>query len=146
MNLHDAITKETVEYGRDLAWSQGKSVKVEQASLIFDKQKLFSQLMGDTQLVKKILRIFLEEAPGLMTALDKSVKNNNSEATRALVHKIAGTAGSISAFALWDAAKQMERAAEKGEAPSLRLCRDEVLLQFDLLKRVLEWWGILESS
>lgn len=145
MNLHDAIGKGTPEYGGDLVWTKGESVQAKQASLIFDKQKLFSQLMGDTLLIKKILKIFLEEAPGLMADLEKAVKKNDTESARALAHKIAGVAGNISAFALWDAAKQMEKAAEKRQAASLGLFKDEVLLQFDLLKRVLGWWGILES-
>ena len=146
MNLHDAITKEAIEYGKDLAWSKVKPAQVEQASLIFDKQKLFSQVMGDMDLAKKILTIFLGEAPSLMDALEASVKDSCHDTTQAIAHKIAGVAGTISAFALWDAAKQMERAAVKGEATRMELYKEEVFLQFDLLKRVLDWWGILKSA
>lgn len=144
MNLHESVDNKTIEYGSDLAWSKARPVIAEQASLIFDKQKFFAQVMGDMNLAKKVLKIFMDEAPLLMRGLEKAVNDGALESCQAIAHKIAGTAGSISALSLWSAAKQMEQAVLEKENVNLRLMKDEVLLQFDLFKRVIGWWGVLD--
>ena len=146
MNLHESVENKTIEYGSDLAWSKARPVQAEQASLIFDKQKFFAQVLGDMDLAKKVLKIFMDEAPVLMRGLEKAVNSGAVDSSQAIAHKIAGTAGSLSALSLWHAAKQLEEAAVQGKTADFRLLKDEVLLQFDLFKRVIVWWGVLDSE
>ncbi len=147
MNVHDAIVKGAVNHHPgNLAWSRNVPNGAEQASVIFDKQKIFSRLLGDMDLVKKVLETFLDESPAMIKGLEKAVRTKKVEDVRGLAHKMAGAAGNVSAFALWEAAKQLEKACGLDDMANLRILKEEVLLQYDILKRVLDWWGILEGS
>jgi two-component system, sensor histidine kinase and response regulator len=109
----------------------------------FDSDDLLDRIEGDRALFKDIIRIFLDDMPGLISALEAAVKSGNADAVERTAHAINGSCAMISAKKLERLAHQMETMGRKGNLKgSIDLCQ-EVIQCFDNLKRMMN--AILEK-
>jgi len=82
-----------------------------------DFDHLHRQTFGDEKLAREVLELFLVHAPALLAEI-KSATNEASR--RAAAHKLKGMARAIGAWAVANAAEDVERAAKDlGEASAI---------------------------
>ena len=75
---------------------------------IFDRAGLLARLAGDEEVVQDVERLFLEDAPVRLQAIEKAVKARDAAAIRFEAHGLKGAAGSLMAPRLFEAAKALE--------------------------------------
>jgi CheY-like chemotaxis protein len=78
----------------------------------FDEEALMTRLMGNRELAGKVLRAFLDSAPGHMARLRECSALRDGPAARREAHSLKGGSATISAIALAEAALETERAAQ----------------------------------
>jgi signal transduction histidine kinase/CheY-like chemotaxis protein/HPt (histidine-containing phosphotransfer) domain-containing protein len=79
---------------------------------IFDKNLLVDRLMGDVEIAEEILDAFMADAPRQITVIKKALADQDVTMIKHQAHTLKGAAGNIGAFALQEAAFQMEQAGE----------------------------------
>jgi len=77
----------------------------------FDEAALMERLMGDRDLARTIVAVFLEDFPRQLAALSSSVEAGDDDATRRQVHRIKGAASTVGSHALRQVASEMEQSA-----------------------------------
>ena len=78
---------------------------------IFDRAGLLGRLAGDEEVVQDVERLFLEDAPVRLQAIETAVKARDAAAVRFEAHGLKGAAGSLMAPRLFEAAKALETLA-----------------------------------
>jgi signal transduction histidine kinase/DNA-binding NarL/FixJ family response regulator len=97
----------TVEQG-----GHGDGVKAAvPAPRTFDEEALSQRLFGDNDLMGDVIRVFLEDLPERLAAINAAVTSRDATALRASAHALKGAAGNLSATALSEAANTLERIA-----------------------------------
>jgi len=81
----------------------------------FDREDLIERMMGSDGLARQIVDSFIKYIPRQLAALAEAIERSNTEQTRALAHKIKGSAANVSAVALAQAASVIEVAARRGD-------------------------------
>jgi HPt (histidine-containing phosphotransfer) domain-containing protein len=71
-------------------------------------------LDNDEEVIKEIMEAFLVDNPARVEALDEAIKAKNAEEISSLAHAIKGSAATISANSLAEAAYQLEIAGKQG--------------------------------
>ncbi len=112
----------------------------------FNKADLVNRLMGDEELAKDIIKSFLDNIPGDITAIKQAFAKNDALSMRRLAHSVKGAAGSIGAKALQDVAFQMEKAGEAGDMDKAALLLPQTDDQFKKLKKSLALSGLTETG
>ena len=82
---------------------------------IFDREELLMRIRGNTQLLDKLIALFIEKTPEELASLGQAVEEKNIEALRAQAHKMKGYFANIGAKRLEQMALQLQEAAEKGD-------------------------------
>ncbi len=85
----------------------------------FDTQALKERLFNDSDLIKEIAGIFLEDTPQHIHELKTFIETNNLEKAREVAHKIKGAAANMSAESLHSLAREIEFSSQKGEVTTL---------------------------
>ncbi|MCP4217228.1 MAG: response regulator [bacterium] len=101
---------------------------------IFDSVGLLKRMMGNKELVRKIIQAFLEDIPNNIRMLRDALDEGDVGRSRHYAHAIKGTAGNSGGIALAQLAQQIERfcaAEDLDSANELIPALDE---QFQLLK------------
>ena len=75
----------------------------------FNQTELLERLGGDTDLLKDVIRLFLEDGPRRLAAVKAAVDARDAEGIRSTAHALRGAAGTLSAGALAEAAHVVER-------------------------------------
>jgi PAS domain S-box-containing protein len=78
---------------------------------IFDRDALLRRLSGNADLMADVVRVFLEDLPARLAAIEAAVAGENPEALREAAHSLKGSAGNLAASALAGAAAALERVA-----------------------------------
>ena len=76
--------------------------------LVWDKQDMILRLGGSKDLIKKVIKIFLEEIYILSDKLKVALKENKKEDIKLYAHTIKGSAGNLSASKLQTISKEIE--------------------------------------
>lgn len=76
----------------------------------FDEDDMRRRMSGDDALMTDVIRLFLEDLPVRLAAIEAAVTGRNADALRTAAHALRGAAGNVSAGALCDAARVLERA------------------------------------
>ncbi len=79
---------------------------------VFDLEGLRETAGHDDQLVAEVIRLFVEDAPLLATAIDKAVAQEDRIALREATHALKGAAASLSAANVAAAAAALEVLAQ----------------------------------
>jgi PAS domain S-box-containing protein len=119
------------------AAAQGRE-KPEEADLsVFDRRGLLDRLMGDEQLVRDVLKIFLEDIPQQMKALEEYLKTGDAKSVQRQAHTIKGASANVCAEALRAVALEMEKAGTAGDLDAVRSRMAELEKQFEHVKQTI---------
>jgi len=88
---------------------------VERNDLV-DRASLLDRVEGDQELLAEIIKVFLADAPQLLSAMQKALQQNDMILLERSAHSMKGAAGNMSALATVNAASQLEQSAKKGDA------------------------------
>ncbi len=99
-------------------------------SRVLDAQATIERLGGDTQLLRQLAALFLEDGPRLLARVKKALESGDSNALNQAVHTIKGAIGNFVAPVSLDAARTLEthvrRQDLQGAAGALRELEREV--------------------
>jgi len=98
----------------------------EAASQAIDRPVLLARLGGDEELMRDVVRVFLEDCPGYLERIRAAVDRQDAVRLRAEAHALRGAAANMAASAVEDAARALEQIGvdsrfEIGEAAWQRL-------------------------
>jgi len=71
------------------------------------------QVDGDTELLRRMVSIFLADAPERLGAIRAAVESNNAESLAKLAHRLKGAVSNFSSAAVTRAALQLETMAQQ---------------------------------
>jgi len=112
---------------------KGKAVEAD-APAVFDMPTLLSRLMGDKNLVKRVVDGFLSDMPRQLEALAKFVEAGSAAAIEDQAHRIKGAAANVGAEAMRAVALEMEQAGESGAVEIAQARMPDLTAQFIRLK------------
>ncbi len=105
---------------------------------VFNKEMLQERLMGDENILKEILDIFIEESALQIESLKDHLERKDLEKIRMQAHTIKGAAANIGGEVLRQTASALERAAEKRDFAKITSLMPELEKQYTVLRKVLE--------
>ncbi len=109
---------------------------------IFDKPSLINRMLGDEELAREIISVFLDDVPNKIAILKQALENREASDVRDHAHAIKGAAMNTSALALKDIAYLMEEAGEAADIDKAITLMPEIEKQFELLKDTLVQAGL----
>jgi PAS domain S-box-containing protein len=115
----------------------------EAAPAAFDEPGLLERLMGDRQLVAKMLQGFLQDAPGQLENLRRHLAEADAPKVRLQAHTLKGAAATASADGLRALALKLERAGAAGDLESCAELLPHAAEEFERYKNTLEHAGWL---
>jgi two-component system, sensor histidine kinase and response regulator len=86
---------------------------------LFNQLRALDRLGGDEQLFVELVRLFLQDAPLLLTKIRAALNSQDTEAAALNAHNLRGMAATFDALRTVEAAKQVERLAHAGDFASL---------------------------
>jgi len=114
-----------------------------ETAVIFDSEAFLSRMMGDRQLVAKVLNGFLRDFPAQANNLREHLAKADVAGVRLQAHTIKGSAATVAANALSGIGAEMERAASASELDRVGDLQPRLLEEFERLKGTLERSGWL---
>jgi two-component system, sensor histidine kinase and response regulator len=85
----------------------------------FDHKAMLARFGGDRELLADVVRLFLEDCPVRLVAIEKAVASRDAERIRFEAHGLKGAAGNLSASGLFEAATMLERLASEARIETL---------------------------
>lgn len=113
---------------------------------IFDKADLFERLMGDEDLAKEVIELFLDDIPPKLIAMKEAFAKGDTPLLKRLAHAVKGAAANIGAGAFRDCASRMERAGEAGDVDKTASLLPQIDGQFKSLKNALALSGLADKN
>jgi HPt (histidine-containing phosphotransfer) domain-containing protein len=93
------------------------------ADEVFDRGKFLANVDGNVQLMQEVVGLFLADCPRRMAAVHDAVARGDRTALEHAAHMLKGSAGYISAPAVFSAALELETIARHGDlADAHRAC------------------------
>jgi PAS domain S-box-containing protein len=80
-----------------------------------DRASLLTRLGGDEEVFVEVIKIFLEDVPKQLSAMDDSLAAGDAKTLRRLAHTLKGSSGTAGAEALQRASLRLEEAAAAGD-------------------------------
>ena len=109
----------------------GKDVVVAQENLLFDVS-VVSDFVGDNpQMVKKLLNVFLEQAPETIAQIHTDCSKNDIKNVVNGCHKLKSSARSVGANRFSDLCVEMERAGKAGELAEIKALEQRLDVLFN---------------
>ena len=108
------------------------------ASLIFDRATLLERLMGDAELLRTVLSLFLEDIPRRIKAMRGHLADGKAPDAEREAHTIKGASANVTGERVRRVACAMEKAARAGDLSAVKGCMAELEAQFDWLKQAVE--------
>jgi two-component system sensor histidine kinase/response regulator len=100
---------------------------------VFDRPALSDRILGDEDLIKQIIAIFLEDIPKQLQLLKDLLDRRDTESAGKQAHAIKGAAANVGGMALSAVAGRMEKAGLAGQFEEIAALLPEMNRQFDLL-------------
>ena len=88
---------------------QGSGGELPAVRAPFDAAGLLARVGGDRDLMRQVVRLFLEDCPGRLSAIRSAIVANDAARLRDAAHALRGAAGTLSAGGVVDAALVLER-------------------------------------
>ncbi len=104
---------------------------------IFDRDDLLERLEGDESFLDKLTGIYLEDMVMQIRDLQRSIAEHDADAVTKKAHLIKGASANISAYAMRDAALNVERSAKKGDLIATAEKAEHLKTEFEKLQVVL---------
>jgi signal transduction histidine kinase/DNA-binding response OmpR family regulator/HPt (histidine-containing phosphotransfer) domain-containing protein len=129
--INQALLFEVVEQG-----STGTTAR----AVSFNRAELLDRLGGDIDLLGEVINLFLEDCPRRLAAIGAAVGQRDGELIRAAAHALKGSAGTIAASAVFEAAQTLERIGAEKRLDAADAARDtlvrEAAVLLDTLRKV----------
>jgi CheY-like chemotaxis protein/HPt (histidine-containing phosphotransfer) domain-containing protein len=109
-------------------------IKPSEASEVFDKSGFLERLGGDESLFRKLLSMFLDEAPIQIERMQQHLKDEDLAGVQLGAHSLKGVAMSIGGNALQKVASEIEVAARNRELDRARGLVPKLQKEFERLK------------
>ena len=93
---------------------------------IFDRDELLMRIRGNTQLLDKLIALFIEKTPAELAYLKRAAEMEEVEALRAQAHKMKGYFANIAAKRLERLAQELQEATEKGDLITGRMRVEDI--------------------
>ncbi len=94
---------------------------------------LLERCLGDLELCHRVLRMFADNLQNHRQAVDKSADAGDMDKLARAAHALKGTAGDVSAFALWEAAADLEQLARAAQDHAIGHARHRVNSELERL-------------
>jgi signal transduction histidine kinase/CheY-like chemotaxis protein len=104
---------------------------------VFDKAGLMARLMGDEDLAKKLVLIFLQDIPRQLDALRGYLEAGNAPDAARQSHSLKGASASVGGEALRAVAFEIEKDCNSGDLDAARARLAELEVQFAALKEAM---------
>jgi CheY-like chemotaxis protein len=111
-----------------------------------DDAELRRRLLGDDQLIRSLLTVFLADCPAQLEALGRAVEQREPTAIRSVAHALKGAAGNISASRLCEAARVLEEMASAGRLDDVDSCVANVWTEAGAVLDAVRQWLSAEST
>jgi two-component system, sensor histidine kinase and response regulator len=102
-------------------------------SLLVDRQALLVQVDGDTELLRRMVSIFLADAPERLGAIRAAVESKNAESLAKLAHRLKGAVSNFSSEAVTHAALQLETIARQPDLSNASEAYEELKTMIERL-------------
>ncbi len=109
-----------------------------QLPMVFDKKAMMERLMGDEEMTKNILKVFLQDIPEQIKTLWNYLEKGDITSSERQAHSIKGASANIGGEALRTVAFKMEMAAKVGDLAELKRLMPYLEAQFKRLKEAIE--------
>ena len=103
----------------------------------FDSDELLDRIEGDKNLFKEVIRIFVEDTPGLIVTLGEGISEKNADTVEKAAHAIKGSSAMISAKRLEGLADQLELMGRGNELNNAEILYRKVVTCFEDLKEIM---------
>ncbi|GAA5143533.1 ATP-binding protein [Thalassotalea piscium] len=111
---------------------------VQEADQTLDQAKALDRLMGNNEIYKKLLAMFIEETPEKIVALNNFIQTNDFDGIWQIGHALKGTTGNISALILRGFADQIEKAAKQEDITLCRQLSKSIELEYQVVEQLIK--------
>lgn len=101
---------------------------------VFDKNEVLNRIGEDIDFLIKITKQFSKEWPSLLSNIETAIEQNDSKSLTYAAHTLKGTAGELSAKAVYEAALSLEMIGHKGDFTHAKESYDKLSKELDNLK------------
>lgn len=105
---------------------------------VFDREFLLNSLAGNSEFVKELTTMLLEQLPGALGGLAEAFASGDHGALRARAHKLKGSLSSLKANAASEAARRLEKLAPTTDRDRVKAAMDELVRQLEILRKELD--------
>ena len=105
-----------------------------------DRRALLNRLGGDSQLVNRLIEIYLHQSPSLLAAAQRALQERNGGELAKAAHSIVGSAGNFLACATVANAQRLEALAEQGDFMHAQETLGALQQEMERLDRALNSW------
>lgn len=102
---------------------------------IFDRNLLLARVLGDEEIVTRIIKTFVEDMPEQLLSLEAALNEENWDKCIRQAHRIKGAAGSVAADSMRQSAMNMEKVCREGKYRDLGVLAKDLREQFDRFVR-----------
>jgi len=85
----------------------------------FDQKAFLRRLVGNRKAAARVLGVFLTSTPGVLEQLRAAVSTGDLKEAARLLHFFVGSSAAVGGAGLWDLARNLEQAIERGELAPL---------------------------
>jgi HPt (histidine-containing phosphotransfer) domain-containing protein len=110
------------------------------ATVAFERGLLLERLGGDEVILDQIVKVFLEDAPQQLTAMQAASDAGDTTTLRRLAHTVKGSAGTVGATGLQAAAAGLEQAVDRSDSAASRELLAVVRDRYALVERAMTGW------
>jgi HPt (histidine-containing phosphotransfer) domain-containing protein len=82
---------------------------------VLDRRELLARVDGNRALLAELVRLFEEERPELLEAMEAALRDGSAHDLARAAHKVKGACGNLSAPLAQQAAAELEQLADRGE-------------------------------
>jgi two-component system sensor histidine kinase/response regulator len=110
----------------------------EAESAVMDRSLALARVDGDESLLADLAKLFCEESPAMMAAIEEAVSAKDSERLQRAAHSLKGAAATLSAQKAFEAALSLERLGRSGDLSQVEKAYALLEMQVQRLQSVLE--------
>jgi len=113
------------------------SLPVKTDKLIFNQEEFLERMMGDADMVRQVVEVFLDDIPRQLELLRQAMDSCDPETFQRIIHSIKGAAANVSGESLRQMAADMEAACKAGKFNSVSNSCLQLEKEFNDLKEMI---------
>jgi two-component system, sensor histidine kinase and response regulator len=90
-------------------------------SFAYSREELLASVDGDEEVVREVIRLYLDSAPGLISAIGEALRNEDAGAASDAAHSLKGALMMLRAHPAAAVAKEIELASQSGDLRAARV-------------------------